>query len=108
AVKDGLKIKKLVIIGTANSVTNITREFANNMNLNQKVADKMKTYFDEKFGQDMDNFSGAFSAKSVEIPTLVIHDEDDVDVQLSSAKEIHQNLKDGELFLTKGLGHRKI
>ncbi len=108
AVKDGLKIHKLVVIGTANSVTNITREFAVNMNLNQKVADKMKIYFDKKFGQDMDNFSGAFSAKSVKIPTLVVHDEDDVDVQLSSAHEIHNNLKYGELFITRGLGHRKI
>ena len=108
AVKDGFSLQKLVIIGTANSVTHITREFAQNMQLNLKVAKKMKSYFDAKFGEDMDNLSGAFSALSVENPTLVVHDENDVDVHISSAYEIKNNLKNGELFITKGLGHRKI
>ena len=108
AVKDGVDIKKLVIIGTANSVTNITKEFAQNMQLGPKVAGIMKSYFDKKFGEDMDNLSGAFSAENVHIPTLVIHDEDDVDVDISSAHEINSSLKYGELFITKGLGHRKI
>lgn len=108
AVKDGLKLKKLVIIGTANSVTHITKEFARNMKLNETVAKKMKRYFDIKFGEDMDNYSGAFSAESVKIPTLVIHDEDDVDVHVSSAYEIAESLSDNQLYITKGLGHRKI
>src|SRR5690606_29025694 len=98
----------LVIIGTANSVTNITKEFAQNMHLGQEVAKRMKSYFDNKFGEDMDKLSGAFSAQEVNIPTLVVHDEDDVDVDVSSAHEIKNNLKNGELVITKGLGHRKI
>ena len=108
AVKDGVSLKKLVVIGTANSVTHITKDFAKNMQLNEKVAKKMKAYFDSKFGEDMDNYSGAVSAEGVKIPTLVIHDEDDVDVHVSSAKEIAKKLVDSELFITKGLGHRKI
>ena len=108
AVKDGVDLQKLVIIGTANSVTNITKEFAQNMQLGQKVAGIMKSYFDNKFGEDMDNLSGAYSAKEVNIPTLVVHDEDDVDVDVSSAQEINNSLKKGELFITKSLGHRKI
>jgi pimeloyl-ACP methyl ester carboxylesterase len=108
AVKDGLSLNKLVVIGTANSVTHITKDFAQNMQLNDKVAKKMKSYFDSKFGEDMDNYSGAFSAEAVKIPTLVIHDEDDVDVHVSSAYEISKNLHDSQLFITEGLGHRKI
>jgi len=108
AVKDGLSLNKLVIIGTANSVTHITKDFAQNMQLNEKVAKKMKSYFDSKFGEDMDNYSGAVSAKAVKTPTLVIHDEDDVDVHVSSAYEISKNLIDSQLLITKGLGHRKI
>lgn len=108
AVKDGLKLEKLVIIGTANSVTHITREFAHNMKMNEKVAKKMKKYFDKKFGEDMDNYSGAVSAKEVKIPTLVVHDEHDVDVHISSAHEITENLQNGELYTTEELGHRRI
>jgi len=108
AVKDGLNIQKLVIIGTANSITHITQEFARNMKLNKKVAKKMKTYFDERYDEDMDNYSGAISAEEVKIPTLVVHDKDDIDVHISSAYEISENLENSQLFTTKGLGHRKI
>ena len=108
AVKDGVKLKKLVIIGTANSVTHITRDFARNMKLSQKVADKMKVYLDGKFRKDMDTYSGAVSARKVNIPTLVIHDIHDVDVPVSSAYEINESLENGELFLTEKMGHRRI
>src|SRR5690606_19032640 len=108
AVKDGVKLKKLVIIGTANSVTHITKDFARNMKLSQKVADKMKVYLDGKFRKDMDTYSGAVSARKVNIPTLVIHDIHDVDVPVSSAYEINESLENGELFLTEKMGHRRI
>lgn len=108
AVKDGLQLERLIIIGTANSVTHITREFAHNMKMNEQVAKKMKKYFDKKFGEDMDNYSGAVSAKGVHIPTLVVHDEHDVDVHISSAYDIVDNLEKGELFVTEEQGHRRI
>lgn len=108
AVSNGLPVKKLVIIGTANSVTHITREFARNMKMNNKVAAKMKSYFDHKYEVDMDTLSGAVSAEGVKIPTLVVHDENDVDVHISSAHEIHEKLKNSELYITSGLGHRRI
>lgn len=108
AVKNGLQLERLIIIGTANSVTHITREFAHNMKMNEQVAKKMKKYFDKKFGEDMDNYSGAVSAKGVHVPTLVIHDEHDVDVHISSAYDIVDNLEKGELFVTEEQGHRRI
>ena len=108
AVSNGLPVKKLVIIGTANSVTHITREFAQNMKMNNEVAARMKSYFDKKFEVDMDTLSGAVSAEGVKIPTLVVHDEDDVDVHVSSAHEIHESLENSELYITTGLGHRRI
>lgn len=108
ATRYGLKIKKLVIIGTANSVTAITKNFAKNLQLSQKVAQLLKAYFDSRFGENLDNYSGSVSAKEVHIPTYVIHDKNDVDVHYSSAHEIIENLEQGKLLLTEKLGHRKI
>ncbi len=108
STKNGLQIKKLVIIGTANSVTAITQEFAKNLQLNERVATLLKEYFDKRYGEDLNNYSGAVSAKSVKIPTLVVHDKNDVDVHYSSAHEIVKELDQGELILTEQLGHRKI
>ncbi|GHA33172.1 alpha/beta hydrolase [Salinimicrobium marinum] len=108
AVKDGLDIEKLVIIGTANSITHTTKEFARNMKLNDEVAKRMKKYLDEKLGEDMDNYSGAVSAEAVKIPTLVIHDKNDVDVTIEAAYDIDARLENSELLITEKLGHRKI
>ena len=108
AVSNGLQTEKLVIIGTADSVTKITRDFADNMKMSHEVAEKMKTYLDNKFGQDMDDYSGAISAENVKIPTLVIHDLMDVDVEIESAYQIDNALINSELFITEGLGHRRI
>ena len=108
AIREGLKTQKLVLIGTANSVTHITRDFAKNMKMNDLVASKMKRYLDKKFEQDMDLYSGAESAKYVTTSTLIIHDEEDVDVAVSSAHEIDKALTNSELYITSNLGHRRI
>ncbi len=108
AIKEGISPERAVIIGTANSVTAITQEFVKNLHMDKEVAYLMKAHFDKKFGQDMDNYSGAISAQSVHIPTLVIHDKNDVDVHYKCAEEIHNQLKNSELYLTEGLGHRRI
>lgn len=108
AVSDGLPLDRLSIIGTANSITHITKDFVRNMRLKPEVATHLKSYMDGKFGEDLDNYSGAVSAKNVNIPTLVVHDKDDVDVHYSSAQEINSVLDKGTLHLTEKLGHRRI
>ncbi len=106
--KYGLKIKKLVIIGTANSISAITKNFVKNLQLDQKVGKLLKAYFDKKYGEDLDNYSGAVSAKGITTPTLVVHDINDVDVHYSAAQEISDNLENSKLIITEKLGHRKI
>ncbi|MEW7278122.1 alpha/beta hydrolase [Aquimarina sp. 2201CG1-2-11] len=108
ATKCGLQIKRLIIIGTANSITEVTKNFVKNLQLGQNVGRLIKAYFDDQYGEDIDNYSGAVSAIDVTIPTLVIHDKNDVDVHYSAAHEIADNLKNGELLITEQLGHRKI
>ncbi len=108
AVRQGLKIKKLLTIGTANGITKIINDFARNMQFRPEVAKGMKRYFDHTFGNDIEDFSGAVSARYVAIPTCIIHDQDDVDVSIDAAHEIYEELSDATLYLTKGLGHRKI
>lgn len=108
ATKEGLELKKLIIIGTANSVTEIVKDFISNIQLTPKVGRLMKHYFDKKFEEDLDNYSGAISAKGVHTPTLVVHDKNDVDVHYDCALQINKSLYNSKLYITEGLGHRKI
>lgn len=108
ATKCGLDIKKLAIIGTADSITKITEEFAKNLQLSKKTAQLMKQYFDNRYGENLDNFSGGISAEGVKIPTLVVHDKNDVDVHYQEAHKIMDKLEKGTVLITEKLGHRKI
>lgn len=108
SISKGLKINKLVIIGTDNSIPKIMNTFVNKLKLKPKIATKLQIYFNNKLGIKIEDHTSQLVAKNVNIPTLVLHDSDDKFVPVSSAISIRQNLKNGELLITNGLGHHKI
>lgn len=108
AVKDGLKIKRLVTIGSGDVVKDIIDEFISKIKLKASTGLLLSQHFEKKYGKTMNSFSAYLSAQEVSIPVLVIHDENDDDVPLSASVHIHSHLKNGSLYITKKLGHRKI
>lgn len=108
SVKKGLKINHLAIIGSGDIVKDIMDDFIKKLGLHQKMSDLLCEYFEKKSKQTMDSYSAYKAAKEIDIPVLVIHDENDDEVPVKCAIHIHKYLKNGELMLTKNLGHRKI
>ncbi|MDP3359692.1 MAG: alpha/beta hydrolase [Lutibacter sp.] len=108
SVKLGLNVKKAVVIGSGDVITDIIKEFVAKLELKPIIVDKIKNHFYRKFGEDIDNYSAYIAAKSVKIPTFVIHDTEDVEVPVSCAHHIRQNLDQGEILITNGLGHSRI
>lgn len=108
AIKKGLKLHRLVIIGSGDVVQDIINDFVRKLELDAKFNDLLRIHFENKHQLSMDSFSAYHAAKTVDFPTLVIHDQDDDEVPVSCAHHIHQNLKNGALMLTENLGHRKI
>ncbi len=107
-IKQGLTIKKAIIIGAGDIITDIIKVFVNKIELKQKMVKKIKHSFFKSFKEDIDNYSASEAAKSVKIPTLIIHDTEDSEVPVSCAHNIRQNTKQGELLITNGLGHTRI
>lgn len=108
SVKQGLNIKKAIVIGSGDMISDIIKEFAAKLQLKPKMVDKIKHKFHKKFGEDIDNYSASIAAKAVKIPTLVLHDTEDADVPVSCSHHIRQNLEQGEILITNGLGHSRI
>jgi len=108
AVKQNLNIKKAVIIGSGDIIQDILDEFVKNLKLQPEISIQLKLYFENKFGEPMENYSASFAAQSVKIPVLIIHDKNDYDVNIKAALNINENLHKSDLFITEGLGHRKI
>lgn len=108
AIRENLKVKKAVIIGSGDIIQDIIDNFIQNLNLKPEIGIKLRDHFEEKFGKEMNSFSASIAAKEVAIPILIIHDENDEEVNVKAAYNIDKNLKHSELMITKNLGHRKI
>lgn len=108
AVKSGLKINRLATIGSGDIVKDIMNDFINKLELKPKISDLMCLYFEKKYKQNMNSFSAYKAAKVIDIPVLIVHDDNDDEVPVKCALHIHKYLKNGELMRTKNLGHRKI
>ncbi len=108
SIREGLKIKKLIVIGSADRIKDIFDEFVKKLELKPIISEKMIDGFEKQYNVSMDNYSAHIAAKEVQIPTLVIHDENDYEVPVFCGENIHKHLPNGELFITKKLGHRKI
>jgi len=104
----GLDIQKLVIIGSGDQVKDILDDFVRKLKMEPKYSDLLRLYFEKKASRSMDSYSAYHAAEQIEIPVLVIHDQQDTEVGVASAIHIHQHLKNGQLMLTEHLGHRKI
>jgi esterase/lipase len=108
SVKQGLNLNKLVIIGSGDKIQDILDAFVKQLQLKPAIANKMKVYFETKFGEPMEKYSAHLAAKQVQNRTLIIHDENDYEVPFFCGKNIFNNLPNGEMFVTQKLGHRKI
>ncbi|MFQ6599520.1 alpha/beta fold hydrolase [Flavobacterium sp. C3NV] len=108
AIKDGLQVKKAVVIGSGDIVHDILEEFVSKLGLKTEISNRLRDHFEERYQVKMDDFSAYRAAQKIQIPVLVIHDKDDPEVPAQAGIHIHEYLQNGTLFLTEGLGHRKI
>ena len=108
AIKKGLKINRLTIIGSGDKVKDILDDFVSKLELKSEFSSHLQDYFEKKYNEPMENYSGHSAAKTIDIPVLVIHDENDYEVPVEASININANLKNGELLITQHLGHRKI
>jgi pimeloyl-ACP methyl ester carboxylesterase len=103
-----LKLKKAVIIGADNKISEVISEFVKKFQVDQSVTPVIIAHYCKLLKVQMDQFDSEKVAARIDIPVLVIHDTMDAFVPVSSAIEIRQQLKKGSLLITNGLGHHKI
>lgn len=108
AIKQNLQVKKAVIIGSGDIIQDIIDDFIYKLQLKPQYGIKLRNHFEKKFGGKMDDYSAYKAAEKTEIPILIIHDKDDHDVSVKAAYNIQKHLKNSEIMITEGLGHRKI
>ncbi len=99
---------KSIVIGIDCSINDVIDNFTKKLQLKKSVANKIKKHLSTIFKKSIESVSPCETSKKTTIPTLIIHDTQDKDVDVSNAYKIRQNLVNGELLVTNGLGHRRI
>ena len=107
AIKQNLVVKKAVTLGSGDVIQDIIDDFVKILKLKPEYGLRLKDHFETKFVGKMDDYSAYKAAQMVQIPVLVIHDQNDEDVSVNSAYHIDKHLAHSELLITEGLGHRK-
>lgn len=103
-----LDVKTFVAVGAGDKVSDIIQNFSRNLSLKKSSGGKMQQQLEKKWQLKVDDFASHQVAKQIDIPVLLVHDTNDGDVPVSCAYNIRQNLKNGSLLITNGLGHTKI
>lgn len=107
AINAGVPIEKMVSISSPSSTERVIKDFCRLVGAGKIAAKGIEEYLQKNFSKDIESFSGYRNVASIQTRGLVIHDEDDYEVPVDNAKEIHKAWKDSELHITKGLGHRR-
>ncbi|MDO4880271.1 MAG: alpha/beta hydrolase [Capnocytophaga sp.] len=108
AVRLGLEAEKLVCISGGDLVTDIIDDFCEKMNMNKAVWNYIHDSLNEILKESIHEYSVSNAIQKTNLPTLIIHDEDDIDVSVKCAYSIQKAYPSAELLITKGLGHRRI
>lgn len=108
AASQGLSTNKLVAIAGPASFQRASSRFATFIGLNGHAKSTFLQRVEKSVGLSFRDIDLVRQSQHVEVPVLVVHDEKDLEIPYSDAKELVSALPDARLFATRNLGHRKI
>ena len=108
SLRFGDRYKKMVTISAPHVNVDMFKDFIFKIGLKEKSLNKLLDVFKRKVGSAVESYDLIKCAKLSNIPTLILHCEDDRDIPVECSKESINHFKKGKLIITKGLGHRRI
>lgn len=102
--------KKYVLLAAPNKLSNITYEFAQVRNMSERARRAFEKHLERIAHRPLLSYSASdlLSREKLDIPSLLIHSRDDLEIPLYNSEEIASQCKNTSLLIFEGLGHRKI
>lgn len=97
--------KKMVLLASPGEAQEFFDHYRTLLSLSPRTSRLVLKEFERVFQKTPGGFSAPLFASALEIPGLLIHDQDDKDTDVGHSKRIHQYWKNSNLIITKGLGH---
>jgi pimeloyl-ACP methyl ester carboxylesterase len=108
ALRQGLVVERVVLIAGPSSLMGVLRRFAQVARLPEQVAERFYQLVGEQVALPAEELDIAQVGATLTTPALIIHDPDDTDVPFADAQAIAASWPDVRLYVTNGLGHRRI
>ena len=100
-----LPVKKAVILASPGNADEFFAFYQQAFQLSRKGLHFTIRQFENTFGQPPSVFSASQFAASLQLPGLIIHDEEDKETPLVNARLLHAAWPESRLSVTSGLGH---
>jgi pimeloyl-ACP methyl ester carboxylesterase len=100
--------ERYVLVSTPNQFTAITREFADELGLDDWGLRAFERHLQRIAHRTVASFSAVNLLSAIDRPALILHARDDTEVPFRNAEEIRAACPRAELRAFDGLGHRNI
>lgn len=110
----GFQTQRAVCISSPTTPLYLVDLFCRYLGIDDKLKQAFMRRVEQRHMQDIwqriaaDENARCFNSQGLNIPALIIHDEDDTDVPLQYGKQLADAWNDSTLLVTHGLGHRRI
>jgi pimeloyl-ACP methyl ester carboxylesterase len=108
AMRDGLHLSRVVMLGAAAEPPSWVDRFAARFGLPATVVDEMRQRSERRIGTSWRELSVPALARELTASLLVVHDRDDADVAIEDAIRIASAWPGAVLLETNGLGHNGV
>ena len=109
AMQRGLKTSRVINISPPASTKGLVEKFINTLNIPEKAGINLMDRIENTFGKKIwHEISMENTVKGLDIPALVIHDDQDIDVPWQEGQLVAQSWDNAHFVKTTGLGHRRI
>lgn len=108
ALERNLNAQKIVTIGSPANIRNVVFDFCDRLEVSHQIGERIIAKIEDRYRMNSDNTSTDFLAGKFNPPGLIIHDVDDLDIDISNAEALKEKWPDANLVITEGKGHRKI
>lgn len=101
-----LSAKALVLLATPGTAEDFVQVYSEMLGLSKKAMGLISDHFVELYDHPPSYFNSKRFAEGLEIPSLIIHDENDKDAPFHYAGALDKVMVSSEVYFTKGLGHK--
>lgn len=108
ALRDGMRAGRAVLIAPPGGPEVYLDRLTTALGLPSLLREQSLRALAEYAGGSLNNVSSVAAARSLSIPGLIVHDRTDREVSWEEGRAIAESWTRSELFVTEGLGHRRL